>query len=73
MEIFADLKSPPNSALLWFDCILTFQKEVQCIWQRRFTGATVVYLATRYLAVVQCILLVLLSMLWDINDNVRFT
>ena len=73
IETFADLKGPPNSAVLWFDCILTFEKEVQCMWRpRRFTGATVVYLATRYLAVLARIVSVLYYVLWGINDDVCF-
>ena len=70
IEILVDLKGPPNSALLWFDCILTFQKEVQCMWRHRFTGATVVYLAMRYIAVVERVILVLMGVLWTINDAV---
>ncbi|KAL4251418.1 hypothetical protein ABKN59_005594 [Abortiporus biennis] len=47
-----------SSVLLFFDTILTFPKEVQRIWRRRFTGATFIYALTRYVNVVERITLV---------------
>ncbi|KAI0783711.1 hypothetical protein C8Q75DRAFT_833280 [Abortiporus biennis] len=47
-----------SSVLLFFDTILTFPKEVQRIWRRRFTGATFIYALTRYVNVAERITLV---------------
>ncbi len=37
-----------NLALLYYDFIVTFPDEVKCIWQRKFTGATVLFFFNRY-------------------------
>ena len=70
-RIFVNWYRPLYTVLLWYDCILTFREEVQCIWGRRFTGATAVYLATRYIAAIERVVLVLMGVLWTINDEVR--
>ncbi|RDX48635.1 hypothetical protein OH76DRAFT_1556930 [Lentinus brumalis] len=58
-----------STALLWFDFALTFTTEVRRIWRRRFTGATVVYLFTRYTALVQRIFFVLEVFLWNSTNE----
>ncbi|KAM5537836.1 hypothetical protein V8D89_008478 [Ganoderma adspersum] len=48
-----------SSALLWFDFVLTFPTEVRRIWGHGFTSATLVYLFTRYPAIVDRVLVIL--------------
>lgn len=40
-------------AVVTYDTILTFSKEFQCIWQRRFGTGTVLYLIIRYGTILQ--------------------
>ncbi|RPD57834.1 hypothetical protein L226DRAFT_540198 [Lentinus tigrinus ALCF2SS1-7] len=58
-----------STALLWFDFALTFTTEVRRIWRRRFTGATVVYLFTRYAALIERVFFVLEVLLWNSTDE----
>ncbi|RDX48618.1 hypothetical protein OH76DRAFT_1483717 [Lentinus brumalis] len=58
-----------STALLWFDFALTFTTEVRRIWRRKFTGATVVYLFTRYIALIERIFFVLEVLLWNSTDE----
>ncbi|KAI0365082.1 hypothetical protein BV20DRAFT_955068 [Pilatotrama ljubarskyi] len=60
-----------SSALLWFDFALTLPAEYRRIWRRKFTGATVVYLLTRYIAVIERIFFVLEVLVWNSSDQVR--
>ncbi len=39
-----------NEALIYHDYMATFPDEVKCIWQRKFTGATVLFSINRYAA-----------------------
>ncbi|KAH9849067.1 hypothetical protein C2E23DRAFT_906155 [Lenzites betulinus] len=59
-----------SSALLWFDCIITFPEEYRRIWRRKFTGATFVYLFMRYSAVFDRIFFVLEVLVWNSSDKV---
>ncbi|KAI0644989.1 hypothetical protein C8Q79DRAFT_969050 [Trametes meyenii] len=59
-----------SSVLLWFDCAQTFPDECRRIWGRKFSGATVIYLSTRYLAVVERIFFVAAIMTWSSGDQV---
>ena len=67
------MDSSHHVALLWFDCTLTFTTEVQYIWRRRFTGATIVYLFTRYAAVVERVFSLLTILLWTSTEEVRWS
>ncbi|KAI0327895.1 hypothetical protein GY45DRAFT_1256050 [Cubamyces sp. BRFM 1775] len=58
-----------SSALLWFDFALTLPTEYRRIWKRRFTGATIVYLFTRYIAVIERIFFVLEVLVWNSSDS----
>ena len=40
------------------------------IWRRKFSGATVVYLFTRYTALIDRVLFVTEVLLWDSSDRV---
>ncbi|KAI9059899.1 hypothetical protein FKP32DRAFT_1579041 [Trametes sanguinea] len=60
-----------SSALLWFDFALTFTDEYRRIWKRKWTGATLVYLLTRYVAVIERIFFVLEVLVWNSSDQVR--
>lgn len=44
-------------ALLFYDYVLTFSREIRCIWHRKFTGATVLFLLNRYIFLVYRILM----------------
>lgn len=41
---------PPCEALLAYEYIITFDQEVDLFWRRKKTGATVLFVATRYMA-----------------------
>ena len=58
--------------LLFADSFITFPEEVERIWKRRFTGATVVFLITRYVAVAERITLVVSVFLPTLQDKVRW-
>ncbi|KAJ8481200.1 hypothetical protein ONZ51_g6181 [Trametes cubensis] len=55
--------------LLFADSFITFPEEVERIWKRRFTGATVVFLITRYVAVAERITLVVSVFLPTLQDK----
>ncbi|KAI0331754.1 hypothetical protein GY45DRAFT_1248260 [Cubamyces sp. BRFM 1775] len=59
-----------SSVLLFADFFITFPEEVERIWKRRFTGATVVFLITRYVAVAERITLVTSVFLPTLQDKV---
>ncbi|TBU56306.1 hypothetical protein BD310DRAFT_629608 [Dichomitus squalens] len=59
-----------SSALLWFDFALTFTTEVRRIWRRRFTGATLVYLFTRYTALLDRLFFASEVLLWNSSNRV---
>ena len=62
--------TPSSSALLWFDFALTFTTEVRCIWRRKFSGVTVIYLFTRYTALIDRVLFATEVLLWNSSDRV---
>ncbi|KAH9924068.1 uncharacterized protein B0H18DRAFT_1013333 [Fomitopsis serialis] len=41
-----------SAALLFYDYILTFPREVRCIWGRRLSGATLLFLVNRYFTII---------------------
>ncbi|KAI0800171.1 hypothetical protein C8Q74DRAFT_1363952 [Fomes fomentarius] len=45
-----------STTLLWFDFFLTFTTEVERIWRRKFTGATLLFLVLRYASLLQSLL-----------------
>ena len=55
--------------LVIYDAVLTFPKEVRCIWMRRFSGATVIYILVRYSGLA----LALLDIQQDVSWNVPQT
>ncbi|KAI1790332.1 hypothetical protein LXA43DRAFT_1062142 [Ganoderma leucocontextum] len=57
------------AALLWFDFALTFPTEVRRIWGREFSGATLVYLFTRYTALLDRVLFVTEVLLWNSSNQ----
>lgn len=59
-----------KTVLLWYDFALTFAAEVQRIWRRRFSGATIIYLIMRYSMLFQSALFVLSTVLWHSTDKV---
>ena len=59
-----------SAALLCFDHASTFTSEVERIWKRRHTGATIVYLFTRYLVLIERVFFVLQVLMWNASDLV---
>ncbi|KAH9889269.1 hypothetical protein C8Q73DRAFT_654178, partial [Cubamyces lactineus] len=47
-----------SSVLLWYDFALTLAMEYRRIWQREFSGATIVYFTMRYIAVIERVFLI---------------
>ena len=68
--VFALYLSSCPVAVLWFDFALTFTTEVRRIWRREFSGATLVFLLMRYIAVVERVFFVLEVLLWKSTDEV---
>ncbi|RPD54971.1 hypothetical protein L227DRAFT_615798 [Lentinus tigrinus ALCF2SS1-6] len=58
-----------SSGLLFVDTLFTFTDEVQRIWRRRFTGATLIFLLTRWVAVAERIVLVVSVVLPTVQDK----
>lgn len=58
------------AALLFADTLMTLTSEVQRIWRRKFTGATAVFLVTRYVAVAERIVLLVSVFLPTVQDEV---
>ena len=58
------------AALLWFDSALTFPSEVQRIWRRKFSGAKLIYIITRYTSIIDRVLLVREESLWNTSYSV---
>ena len=42
-------------ALLFYDYVLTFKDEVQCIWQRDFSGTAATFMLLRYGTIVSAV------------------
>ncbi len=59
-----------TTALLFADTLMTMPSEVQRIWRRRFSGATAVFLVTRYVAVAERIVLLVSVFLPTVEDEV---
>ena len=57
-------------ALLFYDHAVTFVDEVQRIWRRKFSGATLIYLLTRYVATLERITLLASLFLKTSDDKV---
>lgn len=50
----------PNAlAVYFYDYFLTFDREVELFWKRKFTGASMIFYLNRYTTIVQFILLLL--------------
>ncbi|KAI0653338.1 hypothetical protein C8Q70DRAFT_937757 [Cubamyces menziesii] len=58
-----------SSTLLWFDYVSTLTTEYRRIWQRKFTGATIIYIGVRYVAVIERIFDVLEELVWILDDK----
>lgn len=62
---------PTNAVVLLFaDTLFTFTDEVNRIWRRRFTGATLIFVITRWVAVAERIVLVISVILPTVQDKV---
>ncbi|KAI0667272.1 hypothetical protein C8Q78DRAFT_1082392 [Trametes maxima] len=61
-----------SSILLFIDWSMTFTDEVQRIWGRRFTGATAVFLLTRYVAMAERTVLVTSVFLPAMEDKLSY-
>ncbi|KAH8082846.1 hypothetical protein BXZ70DRAFT_1012254 [Cristinia sonorae] len=58
-----------SSALLFFDFSITFTREVKRIWHRRVTGATVVFILTRYSVLAERIVLLTTLFIHTLSDD----
>ena len=45
-----------TQVIVLYDTLLTFSREVKCIWKRKWSVATALFILIRYSAVVLCIL-----------------
>ena len=52
-------------ALLFYDYLLTFGDEVNCVWRRRLSTATVIYLLMRYPPFLSQALLLIHFVVWS--------
>ena len=43
----------PTSVIITYDTLLTFSREVECIWKRRWSATTILFLINRYSAIGQ--------------------
>lgn len=51
MPVEARLILRAGQALLVYDFALTFDQEIDLFWRRKVTGATILFLGTRYTAI----------------------
>lgn len=42
--------------IIVYDIILTFNREVDCMWRKKFNLATVLFISQRYLALIEVVL-----------------
>ena len=56
--------------LIILDHVMTFTDEVQRVWRRKFSGATLIYLITRYVATFERITLMTSLFLQTNSDQV---
>ncbi|KAJ3489253.1 hypothetical protein NLI96_g2240 [Meripilus lineatus] len=61
---FANCCGIAATTLLYFDCIITFEDEIKYIWQRKFTGATVVCCINRYVTLAYRTLMIIQILPW---------
>ncbi|KAI0754200.1 hypothetical protein C8Q80DRAFT_1094487 [Daedaleopsis nitida] len=59
-----------SSVILFADSLFTLTDEIQRIWSRRFSGATLIFLVTRWVAVAERIVLVTSVVLPTLQDKV---
>ena len=57
--------------VLCYDYVITFGQEVRCIWMRKKTGATVLYLFIRYVCLVSYCILPAVTYILTLNVEVR--
>ncbi|KAI0696084.1 hypothetical protein BC835DRAFT_1414477 [Cytidiella melzeri] len=53
------------TTLLFYDYLLTFPDELRCIWSRKFSGATVLFVLNRYVSLISQLLLTIQLFSWD--------
>ncbi|TBU53136.1 hypothetical protein BD310DRAFT_830778, partial [Dichomitus squalens] len=58
-----------SGTLLFFDYMLTFTTEVERIWRRKLTGATIMYLLLRYTIMIDRIWFMTEILLWNSNNK----
>ena len=57
-------------ALLYYDYFLTLPAEIQCIWNRKLTLASILFLINRYATLVVRTLLIIQTVSWShVTDN----
>ena len=54
-----------DQALLYYDYLLTIPAEIQCIWKRKLTLASILFLINRYATLVTRTLLIIQTVSWS--------
>ncbi|KAI0800208.1 hypothetical protein C8Q74DRAFT_398161 [Fomes fomentarius] len=57
-----------SATLMWFDFVLTLPAEIQGIWRRKISGASLAYIGIRYTLLLERIV-ILLEVLWASSDQ----
>ena len=55
--------------LVVYDAVLMFPSEVRCIWMRKFSGATVVYILVRYFGIAVALLALQQDVTWNLPQT----
>ncbi|OSX61290.1 hypothetical protein POSPLADRAFT_1182434 [Postia placenta MAD-698-R-SB12] len=63
--LLSNFCSVAATTLIFYDYFLTFSREVRCIWGRKFSGATVIFMLNRYLTLVYRVLMLVDMLPWQ--------
>ncbi|EMD35659.1 hypothetical protein CERSUDRAFT_75204 [Gelatoporia subvermispora B] len=55
--------------LIFYDYVTTFDRELECVWSRKFGGPTVLFALNRYVTIVYRILMTLIMVPWSSNPQ----
>jgi len=63
--LLSNFCSVAATTLLFYDYMLTFSRELRCIWGRKFSGATLLFFLNRYLTLIYRVLMVVDMLPWQ--------
>jgi len=63
--LLANFCAVAATTLLFYDYVVTFSREIRCIWGRKFTWATVLFVLNRYLTLLNRILMIVDMLPWQ--------